>query len=57
MRADSNKDEFDLRGFLDGRLVELPPRPEPELMTGEEKRRFKNVRSSPTVKVLTNLTL
>jgi len=56
MRADRNEDEFDLRGFLDGRLVKLPPRPEPKLMTGEEKRRFKNVRS-PAVKVLTNLTL
>jgi len=55
-RADCNKDEFDLRGFLDGRLVELPPRPEPELMSAEEKRLFKNVRS-PTSKVLTNLTL
>ena len=56
IQTDRDKDEFDLRGFLDGRLVELPPRPEPELMTAEEKRRFKNV-SSPTVIVLIDLTL
>jgi len=56
MQADRGKDEFDFTGFLDGRLVKLPPRPKPALMSAEEKRRFKNVRS-PTVKVLTDLTL
>ena len=38
------KDNFDIRGFLHGRLGELPPRPNPVVMTLEEESRIKSVR-------------
>lgn len=42
--ANHYQDEFDFRGFLDGSLGELPPRPKPAFMSGEEKRRLLDVR-------------
>lgn len=34
---------FDFQGFLDGKLVHLPPKFEPALMTADEKRQFHNI--------------
>ncbi|KAF9651392.1 hypothetical protein BDM02DRAFT_3184644 [Thelephora ganbajun] len=42
-QLESPVDMFDFRRFLDGRLVKLPSRHKPTLMTAEEKCRFKDV--------------
>jgi len=44
MRYNNHQDTFDVRQFLRGDLEVLPPMPNPVVVTGEGKPRFKGVR-------------
>jgi len=51
----NRQDDFDVHRFLRGELEELPPMPNPVVVTGEGNPRFKGVRHYQLLKLLLGL--